>query len=586
MEITILEAFRLRVEKALLSLSLDLPEGFLVQVSQSADLRFGDYQSNSAMVLAKRLKQNPRALAEKLVEQIEISDLGELSIAGPGFLNLKISSSFWASRMQWLLTDPKLGVMAPKSPEMIVLDFSAPNVAKPMHVGHIRSTIIGDCLGRVARFLGHEVKTDNHIGDWGTQFGMVIWGWKNLLDQEALAEEPLSELLRIYRSVNAKCKDDEEIKNACREELVKLQGGDSENTAIWDQCVEVSKVGLQKIYTWLEVDFDHWHGESYYNDRLPAVVKSLEDTGQARESDGAICVFTSGELAPEKDPFQINRDGEWRDNPMIVRKQDGAFNYATTDIATVDYRVEEWKAEKILYVVDARQSLHFQQLFDVARRRGISATLEHVSFGTILGENRKPLKTRDGDLPQLEDVLRDAVAAARQVLEQKSGHLPEQEKEELAETIGLGSVKFTELSHHRTSDYIFDLEKMVALEGDTAPYLQYSYVRVRSIFRKLEQLPSFDQISLSLREDEEIHLSRILARFAEDLPVVLDDYRPNLLATYLLDLAKAFHSFFEACPVLKSEGEVRDSRVALCELTARVLKQGLSLLGIKVPERM
>lgn len=564
---------------------IEVPEGFEAKVAESADLRFGDYQVNAAMMLAKRLKMNPRELAGRIVEGMDLSDIGSADIAGPGFVNIRISADAWSKKVGELFVDDRLGVAKVAEPETIVVDFSAPNVAKPMHVGHIRSTIIGDSLARISRFLGHEVITDNHIGDWGTQFGMVIYGWKNLLDEEAISADPLQELLRIYRAVNALCKDDA-IKDLCREELVKLQGGDAENFAIWERCVEVSKVGLNRIYDRLGVKFDHWHGESFYNDALGGVVESLEAAGLARESDGAVCVFSGESVEPKGDPFKEKRDGEWSDLPMIVRKKDGGFNYATSDIATVDYRLKEWGADKILYVVDARQGLHFRQLFDVAGRRGCEAEMTHVSFGTILGKDGKPLKTRDGDLPQLEDVLNDAVKQSAVVLEEKSGHLDAEEKVKLAEVIGIGAVKFTELSHHRASDYIFDLEQMVQLQGDTAPYLQYSYVRVRSIFRKLEEEVVLGGDGLLISEDGEIALARTLARFGEVLPSVLVDLRPNLLATYLLELARSFHSFFEACPVLKSEGEVRRSRLVLCDVTGRVLEKGLGLLGIEVPERM
>lgn len=583
---TILEILESRLVSALGVAGVELPEGFPVKVVQSADVRHGDYQANTAMALAKRLKMNPRELAAQVVDALEVDDLAELEIAGPGFINFRIKASAWTQKVSELISDPRLGVGTVAEPLNIVVDFSAPNVAKPMHVGHIRSTIIGDSLSRISRFLGHNVTTDNHIGDWGTQFGMVIYGWKNLINQTAIEADPLQELLRIYRAVNTLCKEDETIKDECRDELVKLQSGDAENFAIWEKCVDVSKEGLNKIYDRLNVSFDHWLGESYYNDELGPLVKALAAEGMARESGGALCVFSGEELAPKQDPFKEKRDGEWSDLPMIVRKKDGAFNYATTDIATVDYRLKNWNADKIWYVVDARQSLHFQQLFDVSKRRGCTADLEHVSFGTILGKDGKPLKTRDGDLPQLADVLDDAIKASRTILEEKSGDLPEDEKQELAKLIGIGSVKFTELSHHRSSDYIFDLDKMVALQGDTAPYLQYSYVRVRSIFRKLEESVSMDAEGLMVTEEGEINLSRTLARFGEILPTVLDDLKPNILSIYLLDLAKAFHSFFEACPVLKSEGDVRKTRLVLCEVTGRVLEKGLGLLGIQVPDRM
>ena len=571
---------------AISKLSIELPEGFKAAVAISADLRFGDYQSNVAMMLKKHLGKNPREIATDLIENLELDELATADIAGPGFINFRVTNKAWSEKLDALVSDARFGVPVTADPQNIVLDFSGPNVAKPMHIGHIRSTIIGDSLSRIAGFLGHDVTTDNHIGDWGTQFGMIIYGWKNLLDADALEESPLQELLRIYRKVNVLCKEDEAVKENCKNELVKLQGGDAENTAIWKKCVDVSKIGLNTIYDQLDISFDHWHGESYYNDLLAPLVESLEKDGHAKESDGALCVFSSEKGDPKQDPFKEKRDDEWSDLPMIVRKADGAFNYATTDIATVDYRLKEWNADKIWYVVDARQALHFRQLFDISARRGCAAELEHVTFGTILGKDGKPLKTRDGDLPQLGDVLRDAIAQSRSVIDEKSDHLSADEKEELAITIGVGSVKFTELSHNRNSDYLFDLEKMVALQGDTAPYLQYSSVRCKSIFRKLDSEIDFASVQAQITEEGEISLTRMLARYGEVLPNVLDDLRPNILANYLLELARSFHSFFEACPVLQSEGDTKLTRLALCELTSRILKHGLSLLGIRTPDRM
>lgn len=584
---TIPEILSEKVLAALAALDLEVPERMRIQVTTAADLRFGDFQSNAAMMLAKFAGKNPRDLAKELADQLSSGDLCEVSVAGPGFLNFTLSPKAWSdlARRQWSSTD--LSVSKVDSPQTIVLDFSAPNVAKPMHVGHIRSTIIGECLARVATKLGHKVIKDNHIGDWGTQFGMVTWAWKKGVDEARLEEEPLQELLRLYRAASDASKEDESIREECRAELVKLQQGDAENTAIWTRCLELSRKGLDAIYDRLDVSFDFWMGESAYNDALAPLVEKLQAADLARESDGAVCVFSSESLKPKADPFKIHRDGEWQDFPLIVRKNDGAFNYATTDIATVEHRVHEWKADQIWYVVDFRQGGHFEQLFDVSKRLGYDqVNLVHVSFGTILGKDGKPLKTRAGDLPQLEDVLDDAVKAARLVVDEKSRLDTEEEKKALAELIGVNSVKFTELSHHRMSDYVFDLDKMVALEGDTAPYLLYSYVRSRSIFRKLEGGVTLSAENLNLTEPAEIHMVRMLSRYGDQVKLVLEDYRPNLLATYLLELARAFHSFFEACPVLKSEGQVRESRLIVCDLTSRVLKDGLALLAIDVPERM
>ena len=584
---TISQLLSEKLQVALEALGVTVPPNAKIQVVNAADLRFGDFQSNAAMMLAKAVGRNPRELAQELAHRLADDQLCEVSVAGPGFLNFTLTKESWArlAREQW--ESESLLVSKVETPQTIVIDFSAPNVAKPMHIGHIRSTIIGECLSRVATKIGHRVIKDNHIGDWGTQFGMVTWSWKRGVQKERLESEPLQELLRLYREASDACKEDESVREECRAELVKLQQGDHENMAIWSQCLELSRKGLDKIYDRLDVSFDYWMGESAYNDQLAPLVERLKEENLARLSEGAVCVFSDESISPKKDPFKINRDGQWHDYPMIVQKKDGGFNYATTDLATVDYRVGQWQADQIWYVVDFRQGGHFEQLFDVSQRLGYDQVhLVHVSFGTILGKDGKPLKTRAGDLPQLEDVLNDAVKAARAVVEQKSRLDSQEEREGLAELIGVNSVKFTELSHHRMSDYVFDLDKMVSLEGDTAPYLLYSYVRSRSIFRKLGDEVKLSPEALEVTEPAEIHLIRMLNRYADQVHLVLDDFRPNLLATYLLEVARAFHSFFEACPVLKSEGHTREGRLLLCDLTSKVLKDGLSLLAIDVPERM
>lgn len=561
------------MSQALNAVGVDLPEGFQVQVESAADLRFGDYQSNAAMILAKRLRTNPRELAAKLIELMELGDLAVADIAGPGFINFRVTHSAWSKRMSALLGDDRLGVALASPVQTIVVDFSAPNVAKPMHVGHIRSTIIGDSLSRTARFLGHEVITDNHIGDWGTQFGMIIHGWKTVLKESDLEADPVAELLRVYRTVNALCGEDDAVRETCKQELVKLQGGDAENLKIWEKCVDLSKQGLQGIYDRLDVGFDHWYGESFYNDRLAPLVDEMLESGVARESEGAVCVFFDG-------------DAKLDDKPAIVRKADGGFLYATTDLATIDFRVQQWHADQIWYVVGAPQQLHFQQIFEATRKRGQNPSMHHIAFGSILGEDRKLMKTRSGDNVQLVDVLDEAVERADRVIGEKNPDMDPAERAEVASIVGIGSVKFAELSQHRMTDYVFSWDRMLALQGDTAPYLQYSYVRVRSIFRKLDGQINIDPSALSIEADAEVHLARMLVRFGETVPILLDDFRPNLLANYLLELAKAFHSFFEACPVLKSEGDTQNTRLALCELTSQVLEKGLGLLGIEVPERM
>ena len=392
-------------------------------------------------------------------------------------------------------------------------------------------------------------------------------------------------LLNVYKTVNTKCKEDETLLPVCKAELVKLQSGDAENLAIWKRCIEVTKTGLEKIYAQLNISFDYWLGESAYNDALAPLVEDLIAKGIARESEGAICVFSDGFHKPEKDPFLVQKNGEWLAVPAIIRKADGGFLYATTDLATLDYRTQNFNADSIWYVVGAPQDKHFKQIFDIERMRGVTGDFRHVAFGSILGKDRRPFKTRSGDTVSLQDVIVEAVARATKVVEEKSPDMPEDEKARVAQIVGVGAIKFAELSQNRMSDYIFDWDKMLSLSGDTAPYLQNSYVRVRSIFRKIEG-EFVAPAELNLSEDAEIHLARMLVRFAEVVPSTLDDCRPNLLAAYLYDLARAFHSFYEACPVLKSEGAVRESRLALCELTARVLKQGMGLFGIEMPERM
>lgn len=573
-----------RLTTALTSVLAEATSG---QVSAAADLRFGDYQSNAAMVLAKKRKTNPRALAQGIIDQLSLDGLATAEIAGPGFINFRILPEAFANRARRMLSEPNLGVTPVGEGKTVVVDFSAPNVAKPMHVGHIRSTIIGDSLCRIARFLGYRTIADNHIGDWGTQFGMILHGWKTRLDPEALEADPIPEFLRVYREVNAATKEDPAVLETCKSELVKLQAGDSGNLAIWKQCIEVSKKGLQKIYDTLDVRFDHWLGESFYNDRLPGLVDEFLEKGLARESDGAICVFSDHSKEPKKDPFLVHRDGDWIDNPSIIRKADGGFLYATTDLATLEYRIAEWNADQIWYVVGVTQSLHFRQIFEAAERWGKSGDFRHVAFGSILGEDRKLMKTRSGENVGLVEVLDEArTRAAAAVIREKSSHLTEAEAAEVAEIVGIGAVKFAELSQHRLTDYVFAWDRMLALQGDTAPYLQYSVVRIRSIFRKLHGPFDAETCEILLEKPEEIHLARLQLRFAEVLPSVLDDFRPNLLANYLLELARAFHSFFEACPVLKSDEPLRSSRLALCELTSRALSTGLGLMGIRCPDKM
>ena len=558
------------------------------ELTPATDPRFGDYQTNAALVLGKQRGENPRELAEKIVGHLNVGDLCEQpAVAGPGFINLTLRPGAIAEKTAGILGDERLGVAETESPRRIVIDFGSPNVAKPMHVGHIRSTVLGDALARIATFLGHEVIRDNHIGDWGTQFGMVIYGWKNLLDQRALQQNPLAEIVRIYKETNALTTSDPQVREACRQELVKLQGGDKENIDIWNECVAFSMQDFEHVYELLDIHYDIQCGESFYNDRLPSVVERLLKSGIAEMSEGAVVVFF--------------RDiPELADKPCIIRKRDGGFNYATTDIATVDYRLDDLKADSVWYVVGAPQTLHFKQIFEIARRQGYQADLRHITFGSILGEDRKLMKTRSGENVPLRELLEEACRRARKIIEEKNPDLSEAEKIDVAQKIGIGAVKYADLSQYRMTDYVFLWDKMLSLQGNTAPYLQNAYVRIRSIFRKAGESPVATSLggvreetgrrpvatSLILTNPAEINLAKRLCQFAEVVPQVLNDFRPNILANYLFEVANSFHTFYEACPVLKSEQPARSSRLALCDLTGRVLHRGLDLLGIKVPEKM
>ena len=565
---------------------------FSPKVSPATDTRFGDYQTNAAMILAKRDRKNPRQLAQEILGKLEVSDCCETpEIAGAGFINFRIKPSWLSTRFAELAGDEKLGVPSPKVPRKLVVDFSSPNVAKPMHVGHIRSTILGDALARIAVFIGHDVVRDNHIGDWGTQFGMLLVGWKSVLNQEALVSDPLGEMERIYKLISARCKEDPATLENARHELVKLQAGDSENLELWHEMIRLSQKQFDEIYGRLDVRFDVSLGESFYNPWLKDVVTQLLDREIARESEGALCVFSDGSVPEKEDPFLIQRDGEWGAMPALVQKADGAANYTTTDLATLDYRIKTWAPDEIVYVTDGRQQLHFRQFFAIFKRwlpeQAAKVRLAHVWFGSILGDDGKPFKTRSGETIKLADLLDEATQRARKILAEKNPSLPDSELDEIAKISGSGAVKYADLSPNRQSDYVFSWDKMLALQGNTAPYLQYSYVRIRSIFRKGEiDLQSLDLKGIAFTQPAEMALAIKLSQFGEVLPVVLDDFRPNSLATYLYELASTFHSFFEACPVLKADEPARTTRLTLCDVTSRVLKQGLALLGIGVPEKM
>ena len=639
----------------------DDAEALVELVLPSQDAKFGDYQANCAMPLGKRLGKPPREVAQQIVERLAVDGFCDPpTIAGPGFINLRLKDEHLVEQLQRAFTSgERLAVEPVREPKTYVIDFSSPNVAKPMHVGHIRSTVIGDALCRVLDFLGHRTISDNHIGDWGTQFGMIIYGYKHFVDQPALEADAVGELSRLYKLVNTLVEyhdirrqqlpamgekiDEQEQKLADAREtpepadpkarkkwskrlrqlesqLADLQGqqeslqeklaavegdpklaalaaehpdirqsalaetaalheGDPTNRDLWHRFLPPCLAEIDKTYERLGVQFDHTLGESFYQDQLAGVVEDLQQRGLATESDGAVCVFLQGQEAP-----------------LIVRKQDGAFLYATTDLATIQYRMENWSPDAILYVVDHRQSLHFEQLFATVRLwKYPDVNLEHIRFGTVLGKDGRPYKTRSGSAVGLSGLLDEAVERAYRIVSENDDARPEPlldeaQRHHVAERIGIGAIKYADLAHNRTSDYEFSYDKMLAMTGNTAAYMQYSHARVRSIFSRgevdIEALRA-SEAPILLDSPAERALAVALLQFGEALARVVDDFRPNHLTSYLFQLASKYSEFFENCPVLKAESEpLRTSRLKLCDLTARTLKRGLHLLGIEVVERM
>jgi arginyl-tRNA synthetase len=554
-----------------------------VLVRPCPDPKFGDYQSNALMALARARKMNPRQLAAGVLAKLDVGDLCEkVEIAGAGFLNFRLLPSALAGSLQSAARGEHLFFDQAARLRTVVIDFSSPNVAKPMHVGHIRSTILGDCLARTLRLLGHRVITDNHIGDWGTQFGMLLLGWKQHLKPDALKADPLGEMERLYKLVSSAGEIQEPVRDAARQELVKLQGGDEENLRLWREMIALSQKQFDTIYGRLGVKFDHSFGESFYNDRLKSLVEELLVKGLARESDGALAVF-------------FDDDPQLKDKPALIRKSDGGYNYTTTDLATLEYRMKTWQPDEIIYVTDGRQQLHFQQVFTAFRNwrsslgpRPLTLKLAHVWFGSILGEDGKPFKTRSGETVKLADLLDEAEERALKIVSEKNPDLPEAQRLEIARVVGLGAVKYADLLPNRQSDYVFSWDKMLALQGNTAPYLQYAYTRIKSIFRKMGETSNIQHptSNIQLAAPEEVVLAKHLLTFGLTLEAVAEEYRPNFLCNYLYELAGKFTSFYENCPVLKADADTRASRLKLCASTARVLKHGLAVLGIETVEQM
>jgi arginyl-tRNA synthetase len=595
--------------------------GFPAIVKPATDPKFGDYQVNGVMAAAKQIKTNPRKLAEEVVSKINaerrtpntellLSDICEPpEVAGPGFINLRLKGDFVSDRLLEVGKDStRLGIDKAPQSKNIVVDFSSPNIAKEMHVGHLRSTIIGDCICRLLEFLGHDVKRQNHIGDWGTQFGMLCAFFIERLTeagQRGEVIEPdktLADIEGFYREAHSLYETDEEFAKTARAAVVGLHTGNEMWMRYWNIIVATTSRHFREIYNCLGVILgdEHTRGESFYKNMLGDVVEKLKKKGLAVESEGAVCVFPEG-----------FRDKDSKPLPMIVQKSDGAYLYATTDLAAIRYRVNELKADRIVYVTDARQKLHFEMLFAVARMAGWDIQQKtadsgqrtengrqktefvHVTFGSVLGENGKPLKTREGENVKLKELLDESVQRAFTIVEQKNPELSDEKKEKIAKAVGIGAVKYSDFSNNRTSDYVFSFNKMLAMDGNTAPYMQYAYARVKSIGRKAQErgIDVEDELAdiktVSLTEPTELDLAKQLIRYGEAVESAAADYRPNYLTAYLYELAQKFSAFYTNCPVLDAGLDKRPTRLLLCDLTARIIEHGLNnLLGIKVVEQM
>ncbi len=650
---SLLSTIRNRFDTALRQLTSDTAP-MLELIRPVQDPRFGDFQANCAMSLSRHLSLPPREVAARIVAGLRIDDLCETpEIAGPGFINLRLRDSYIASRMTAIAGDERLGVEPTERPRHVVVDFSSPNVAKPMHVGHLRSTVIGDAICRTLKFAGHRVTSDNHVGDWGTQFGMIIYGYRHFVNPAAWQDDPVGELARLYKLVNqlsdyhdnlarypglaeavntaeqqlqrlqhnpdpdpgkaqklasqarrqresaaealaaaesvidsvrsrtellALAESHPAIARLARDETARLHGGDTGNQNLWNEFLPACLSALQRIYDRLGVRFDITLGESYYNGMLPEVVESLKRQELATISEGAVCVFVDGNKAP-----------------FMIQKSDGAFTYATTDLATIRYRTETLQAAEILYVVDKRQSEHFQLLFRTAQKWGYDRLqLQHVSFGTVMGKDGKPYKTRAGDTVGLESLIDEAISRARVIVDENDDRrdvplLSPTERARVAEIVGIGGIKYADLHHNRDSDYVFDWDRMLATTGDTAAYMQYAYARICGIFRRLSldrrSFRAGDPVLITGPEERALALQLLQFDFAIDS--VLSDYRPHLLTAWLFETADKFSKFYDRCSVQDAESaELRRSRLILCDFMARALHTGLALLGIETAEVM
>ncbi|ECK6698496.1 arginine--tRNA ligase [Salmonella enterica] len=551
------------------------------QVRQSAKVQFGDYQANGMMAVAKKLGMAPRQLAEQVLTHLDLSGIAsKVEIAGPGFINIFLEPAFLAEQVQQALTSDRLGVSQPTR-QTIVVDYSAPNVAKEMHVGHLRSTIIGDAAVRTLEFLGHHVIRANHVGDWGTQFGMLI-AWLEKQQQENAGDMALADLEGFYRDAKKHYDEDEAFAERARNYVVKLQSGDTYFREMWRKLVDITMTQNQITYDRLNVTLtrDDVMGESLYNPMLPGIVADMKAKGLAVESEGATVVFLDEFKNKEGDPMGV-----------IIQKKDGGYLYTTTDIACAKYRYETLHADRVLYYIDSRQHQHLMQAWTIVRKAGYvpdSVPLEHHMFGMMLGKDGKPFKTRAGGTVKLADLLDEALERARRLVTEKNPDMSADELEKLANAVGIGAVKYADLSKNRTTDYIFDWDNMLAFEGNTAPYMQYAYTRVLSVFRKAD----IDEQALAsapviISEDREAQLAARLLQFEETLTVVAREGTPHVMCAYLYDVAGLFSGFYEHCPILSAENDaVRNSRLKLAQLTAKTLKLGLDTLGIETVERM
>lgn len=560
------------------ALSIDAP----ALLKRSQDGKFGDYQVNGLLPLAKREKKAPRDLAEPVAEKLRAHPaISGADVAGPGFINLSLSPAFLGGVVKEMLADARLGVPRTDAPKKTVVDYSSPNIAKQMHVGHLRSTILGHAIVQLLRFVGHDVSGDNHVGDWGTQYGILIAGLRRLEAEGQPVAYDIGGLETIYKYGSKLAKDDPSFADAARAELAKLQSGDAENRALWQRFVATTRAELDRMYTRLGISFELWRGESFYDAMLPGVAAKLESSGLARIDQGALCVFFTDDVWEGADA-QLRKMKE----PMIVRKKDGAYLYATSDLATVEVRAKEGY-DRAIYAVDARQSLHFRQFFAIAKKLGFTTELLHVGFGTITGTDGTPLKTRDGDTIALAALLDEAKARTLEMMKSAEVDVPDADLDAVAEAVGVGAVKYADLRQNRTSDYQFDWSKMIDLKGNSGPYIQYAAARAGSIFRKggIDEA-SFVPSAVELVDPSERDLALTLARFPDAVHAAAEELLPHYLSDHCFAVAQKLSTFYERCNVLKSEGVTKESRLALVGLAGRQLKKGLELLGIRAVERM